>query len=82
MQSHINLGSGTDVTIAELAQTIAQVVGFEGKVEFDSLKPDGAPRKLMDSSRLNALGWKANVDLTRGLADAYAEFKISPQSIK
>jgi GDP-L-fucose synthase len=82
MQSHINLGSGTDVTIAEVAQTIARVVGFEGKIEFDSSKPDGVPRKLMDSSRLNALGWKANVDLLRGLADAYTEFKISAQLTK
>ncbi|MCX7677021.1 MAG: GDP-L-fucose synthase, partial [Alteraurantiacibacter sp.] len=55
--SHINVGSGTDVTIAELAQTIAQVVGYEGRIRYDSSKPDGAPRKLMNSGLLNALGW-------------------------
>lgn len=74
MQSHINVGSGSDVTIAEVAQTIAQTVDYTGKIEFDNSKPDGAPRKWMDSSRLNALGWQAQVDLQHGLAAAYQDF--------
>jgi GDP-L-fucose synthase len=74
MQSHINVGSGSDVTIAEVAQTIAQTVGYAGQIEFDTSKPDGAPRKWMDSSRLNALGWQTKVDLNNGLAAAYQDF--------
>jgi GDP-L-fucose synthase len=74
MQSHINVGIGSDVTIAEVAQAIAQTVGFVGQIEFDTSKPDGAPRKWMDSSRLNALGWQAKVDLQHGLAAAYQDF--------
>jgi GDP-L-fucose synthase len=74
MQSHINVGSGSDVTIAEVAQTIAQAVGYVGQIEFDTSKPDGAPRKWMDSSRLNALGWQAKVDLHNGLSAAYQDF--------
>jgi GDP-L-fucose synthase len=74
MQSHINVGSGSDVTIAEVAQTIAQTVGYTGQIEFDTSKPDGAPRKWMDSSRLNALGWQTKVDLHNGLAAAYQDF--------
>ena len=74
MQSHINVGSGSDVTIAEVAHTIAQTVGYAGQIEFDASKPDGAPRKWMDSSRLNALGWQTKVDLHNGLAAAYKDF--------
>jgi GDP-L-fucose synthase len=74
MQSHINVGSGSDVTIAQVAQAIAQTVGYGGNIEFDASKPDGAPRKWMDSSRLNALGWRAQVDLDAGLAAAYQDF--------
>jgi GDP-L-fucose synthase len=74
MQSHINVGSGSDVTIAQVAKAIALTVGFAGQIEFDTTKPDGAPRKWMDSSRLNALGWRANVDLHHGLAAAYQDF--------
>jgi GDP-L-fucose synthase len=73
-QSHINVGSGSDVTIAEVAQTIAQTVGYVGQIEFDTSKPDGAPQKWMDSSRLNALGWQTKVDLHNGLAAAYQDF--------
>lgn len=76
MQSHINVGSGADVTIAEVAHAIAQTVGFVGRIVFDTSRPDGAPRKWMDSSRLNALGWQANVDLRVGLAAAYKDFLI------
>lgn len=71
---HINVGTGTDVTIAEAAETVASVVGFEGRLVFDSSKPDGTPRKLMDGSRMANLGWKARIDLRSGLADAYRAF--------
>jgi GDP-L-fucose synthase len=74
MQSHINVGSGSDVTIADLALAIAQAVGYTGQIEFDATKPDGAPRKWMDSSRLNALGWQAKVSLIEGLSVAYQDF--------
>jgi GDP-L-fucose synthase len=67
MQSHINVGSGGDVTIAELAHAVQEVVGYEGKIRFDAAKPDGSPRKWMDSSRLNALGWQPTVNLRTGL---------------
>ena len=74
MLSHINVGYGTDVSIAEAAQTIAQVVGYTGAVTFDATKPDGTPRKWMDSSRLNSLGWQAQVPLRQGLTQAYQDF--------
>lgn len=74
MQSHINVGYGEDVTIRELAQTVGQVVGYKGEIVFDVNKPDGTPRKWMDSSRLNALGWKPQVNLQSGLAKAYEDF--------
>jgi GDP-L-fucose synthase len=74
MQSHINVGYGSDITIAELAHTVGSVVGYSGQIEFDSTKPDGAPRKLMDSSLLKNLGWQAQVDIQTGLKLAYADF--------
>ncbi|MFV1852655.1 MAG: GDP-L-fucose synthase family protein [Thalassospira sp.] len=74
MCSHINVGYGSDVTISELAGEIAHTVGYQGEVIFDIEKPDGAQRKLMDSSRLIATGWKPNVDLRSGLAIAYKDF--------
>ncbi|HGS4433849.1 TPA: GDP-L-fucose synthase family protein [Vibrio cholerae] len=74
MLSHINVGTGVDCTIREMAETMAKVVGFEGKVVFDSTKPDGTPRKLMDVSRLAALGWKYRVDLEAGLRKTYQWF--------
>jgi GDP-L-fucose synthase len=76
MLSHINVGYGTDVSIAEAAQTIAQVVGYTGAVSFDTSKPDGTPRKWMDSSRLNSMGWQAQVSLLQGLTQAYQDFLI------
>ena len=79
MLSHINVGCGSDVTIAEVAHTIAQVVGYAGRITFDTRKPDGAPRKLMDSSRLQGLGWQARVGLTEGLQQAYADFLASSE---
>jgi GDP-L-fucose synthase len=74
MLSHINVGFGSDISIKELAATIKDVVGFEGQLEFDTSKPDGPPRKLMDSSRLNSLGWSAKVGLAKGLEVAYRDF--------
>ena len=72
MLSHINVGTGEDCTIRELAETVARVTGFTGRLVFDTDKPDGAPRKLLDVSRLAALGWRPQIGLEEGLCDAYA----------
>ena len=74
MLSHINVGTGVDCTIRELVETVAKVVGFEGKVKFDATKPDGAPRKLMNVDRLNYLGWQYSVNLEDGLTMTYKWF--------
>ena len=74
MQSHINVGFGSDVTIAELAAAVAKATGYEGKINFDTSKPDGAPRKWMNSSLLNQLGWQPQVNLENGLVQAYQAF--------
>lgn len=71
MLSHINVGTGIDCMIRELAETVAKVTGFQGRLEFDATKSDGTPRKLMDVSRLADLGWKASISLEDGLRDAY-----------
>jgi GDP-L-fucose synthase len=71
MLSHINIGTGKDCTIKELAQTIAYVVGFEGQLHFDVAKPDGTSRKLLDVSRLKKMGWQAGIELEDGLKNAY-----------
>ena len=71
MLSHINIGTGVDCTIRELAETVARVTGFAGRLVFDATKPDGTPRKLMDVSRLKSLGWQATISLEDGLKDAY-----------
>ncbi len=70
----VNIGFGEDITIAEFAQTVAEVVGFRGQIAYDTSKPDGTPRKLVDVSRLSAMGWKAKVPLREGLQKAYADF--------
>ncbi|MFK7966321.1 MAG: GDP-L-fucose synthase family protein [Burkholderiaceae bacterium] len=70
----VNIGVGEDVTIAELAQLIQEVVGYKGRIEYDASKPDGTPRKLMDVSYVNSLGWKASTPLREGLQQAYEEF--------
>jgi GDP-L-fucose synthase len=70
----INVGTGTDVTIRELTETVATVTGFTGKIVWDATKPDGTPRKLMDVSRLAALGWRARIALSDGVAKTYASF--------
>ena len=74
MLSHINVGYGSDLTIKEAACTVAEVVGYPGEIEFDTSKPDGTFRKLMDSSRLEKLGWKATIDLKQGLQQAYNDY--------
>jgi len=73
MQSHINVGFGRDITIAELAHTVGQVIGYQGNIDFEATQPDSAPGKLMDSSRLNSLAWQALVGLLDGMALAYAD---------
>jgi GDP-L-fucose synthase len=78
MQSHINVGFGSDVTIAELAKAVGKAVGYQGSIGFDVSKPDGAPRKWMDSNKLNRLGWQAKVGLNEGLAIAYAAMLKHP----
>jgi GDP-L-fucose synthase len=70
----VNIGTGEDVTIAELARTVMDIVGFEGRIVFDASKPDGTPRKLLDVGRLHALGWKHRTGLRQGIALAYADF--------
>ena len=70
----LNVGTGTDVTVAEFARLIAEVVGFKGELTFDRSRPDGTPRKLLDVSELTALGWRAKIDLRTGLAAAYQDF--------
>jgi GDP-L-fucose synthase len=74
MLSHINVGCGKDVTILEVAQAVARTVGYSGPIRTDPTKPDGAPRKLMDSTRLSALGWQAQIGLEVGLKAAYKDF--------
>jgi GDP-L-fucose synthase len=70
----LNVGTGEDITIADFARLVAEVVGFGGKIEFDVSRPDGAPRKLLDVSRINALGWRARAPLRQGLQQMYADF--------
>jgi GDP-L-fucose synthase len=71
----INIGSGQEVSITELAGLIAEVVGWAGRFEFDATKPDGTPRKLLDTTRLTAMGWTPSIDLKAGLASTYADFR-------
>ena len=76
MSSHINIGTGTDITIKELAESIKNVVGFSGKLAFDHLKPDGTPRKLMDTSLMEGFGWRSQTPLLEGLQRAYEDFLL------
>jgi GDP-L-fucose synthase len=82
MLSHINVGFGSDVTIKALAQTISEVVGYQGLIGFDPTKPDGTPRKLMDSGRLNSLGWQAQVNLKDGLTKAYQDYLANSEALR
>lgn len=82
MQCHINVGFGEDITIRELAELIKNVTGYQGEISFDDKKPDGAPRKLMDSQRLKKLGWQAEIPLEEGLQGVYSEFQKHQTSIR
>jgi GDP-L-fucose synthase len=82
MQSHINVGYGDDVTIADLAHAVSDAIGYSGEIKFDTSKPDGTPRKLMDSGRLNSLGWKPHVNLQNGLKKAYADFMAHTDKLR
>ncbi|WP_097460151.1 GDP-L-fucose synthase [Mangrovitalea sediminis] len=82
MLSHINVGTGLDCTIRELAEAMQRVVGFEGELVFDASKPDGAPRKLMDVSRLKSLGWKASITLEAGLRQTYHWFLAHKEQLR
>jgi len=75
MLSHINVGTGKDVTIREMSETMKEVVGFKGNLTFDTTKPDGSPRKLINVSRLSSMGWKYSVDLKKGLSKTYKWYK-------
>ena len=74
MLSHVNIGCGEDIAILELARMVADVVGFEGEIRTDPSKPDGTPRKLMDVSVLNSMGWAPKIGLREGIEDAYRWF--------
>ncbi len=75
--THLNIGTGKDITINDLAYMIADVVGFKGKIKYDSTKPDGTPRKLLDVTRINSLGWKYKTELKNGITKAYEHFRIN-----
>lgn len=81
MLSHVNVGTGVDCSIRTLAETIAKVTGFQGELIFDASKPDGAPRKLLDVSRLLSLGWQAEIELEDGLRETYRWFKKNKKNI-
>jgi GDP-L-fucose synthase len=74
-EEHVNVGCGADLTIAELAETVRRVVGFEGRLRYDATRPDGTPRKLLDTGRLTALGWRPRIGLEDGLRDAYRWYR-------
>jgi GDP-L-fucose synthase len=82
MLSHINVGTGTDCSIRELVETVAKVVGYNGDITFDASKPDGAPRKLMDVSRLRSLGWNAAIELEQGLKLTYVWFLANQDNFR
>jgi GDP-L-fucose synthase len=82
MLSHINVGTGQDCTIRELAETVASVTGFTGKLVFDASKPDGTPRKLMDVARLASLGWRSSIALEPGLRNAYEWYVLHRDSFR
>ena len=82
MLSHINVGTGEDCTIRELVETVAKVTGFKGEIKWDTSKPDGAPRKLMDVSRLHALGWKHTYNLEQGLNHAFDWFLANQDNFR
>jgi GDP-L-fucose synthase len=78
-EGHVNVGSGQEISIGDLARMVARIVGFDGSVALDASKPDGTPRKLMDSSRLSAMGWTPAVQLEEGISGAYEDFLSSEE---
>ncbi|WP_345199030.1 GDP-L-fucose synthase [Kistimonas scapharcae] len=82
MMSHINIGTGVDCTIRELAETMATVTGFRGKLRFDTSKPDGTPRKLLDVSRIHKMGWESSIRIEQGLADTYKWFLENSRTLR
>ncbi|RDV28231.1 GDP-L-fucose synthase [Alteromonas aestuariivivens] len=82
MTSHVNVGSGVDCTIRELVETVAEVIGYQGEIVWDTSKPDGTPRKLMDVSKLEKLGWKAKITLKEGLSETYQWFLSNTETIR
>ena len=81
-KEHVNVGTGEDLPIKELAETIRDIVGFTGDIAWDTDKPDGTPRKLMDCSRIHNLGWKHAIELQQGLSEVYKEFKQAPDAVR
>ena len=82
MLSHINIGSGEDISISDLAAMVSEVIGFKGRIAYDRSKPDGTPRKLMDVSKLQALGWRARIPLREGIASTYRWFLENPDCLR
>jgi GDP-L-fucose synthase len=78
----LNIGTGEDISIADFARLVAEVVGYRGKIEFDTTKPDGTPRKLLDVTSINALGWRATTPLRDGLRRMYADFQERYSAIR
>ncbi len=74
----INVGTGEDITIKDLAETIKEIVGYRGKITWDKSKPDGTPKKLLDVTKLNNLGWKARIDLKEGITQTYEWYQNTP----
>ena len=82
MLSHINVGTGIDITIKDLSQMIAKIIGFKGELVFDQSRPDGTPRKLLDVSKLHKLGWKSSINLETGLLETYKWYKENINKIR
>ena len=82
MLSHINVGTGEDISILELARLVAEVTGFEGRIVTDPSRPDGTPRKLLDVSRLSAMGWRARIGLREGIEATYRWYLDNPEVIR
>ncbi len=78
-EQFINVGSGSEISIRELSELVGRIIGFRGNIVWDGSKPDGTPRKLMDGSRLHALGWRPKVNLETGIRLAYEDFLARPQ---
>lgn len=81
-EEHVNVGTGSDVTIRELADLIGKTVGFSGKFVYDTSRPDGAPQKRLDVTRIDALGWRAKIDLERGLRETYEWYQSRGQGLE